>query len=114
MAMGLTINRVPEEDLLAFATRYSIEIIVEERRGNKGLRLPRFYAHAAGVDIKEGSFLRRGCANGNNPDEALIALAREWSEELLVVDDSSPSRREISAPRLSHGLVARPDLDGRG
>jgi len=75
-----------------FLVHKDIVVIVKERP--LSYNLPRYYAYATGVEIKEGSILISIHGNGNTQEEALQELKRELAGGKLLVKNAYKSDRE--------------------
>jgi hypothetical protein len=80
----------------AFCEREQLDVECRERP--KRYRLPRWYAAAKGVDVRDGPFLVSLHGNGATPDEAVADYARQLAGQRIVIGASSRDRREVQAP----------------
>jgi len=77
-----------------FADRHGLVMEVRERVGCSR-DFPRFYASFHRAEVKEGGLLVSFAGNGDSEEEAIREYARRLDGKLLVLDATSPARRDI-------------------
>jgi hypothetical protein len=82
---------------MAFCERNQLDVVCRERP--KRYRLPRWYAAASRVEVKDGALLISVYGDGATPDEAVADYARRLAGQRIVIGaSSSRDRREVQAP----------------
>ena len=88
------------------------EIVVSERSKDTiewGKRtwgkMERFHATFEDSGVKEGNFLAGTYGNGETPDEAIAAYAKQISGKQLTFVTHTKDRRDIYVPNLIHTTV---------
>ncbi len=79
-----------------FVDKHQLELLIGERSLVYGLS--RYFARFDHIEIKDGSMLMSASGNGDTPQDAIDALAKEIAGRRLVFDAYGSGRREFEAP----------------
>ncbi len=97
--MKTTIENIPYMNLVEFADKHDLELMVVERKTNARSD-HRYYAHFKNCEIKYGNMLVGTFGNGNTPKQAIDEYASKISMKRIVICAFSDDRLEIEVPRL--------------
>lgn len=85
-------------NFVKFLERENLTVTVSERPPHGYEHLSRFYAMIDNAEAKLGGAPMSISGNGDNPEEAIIALSRDIAGKTLVIDANKASRRQIVVP----------------